>query len=331
MNYVDGSGVKTLQLKVEPKNKNADFEILSYSSNSIEVYFDTRKEIELPLEGKIDSQLSSIVPKGCIVGDVLFSKNTVKVDGPASEINKITSVQAIVSIDSVLAKTTSFDPKFKIVTEDGSTPEYVVIENGNMDITVTVPVLKEVVLPTKIEFKNAPSYFINNPLSYTVQPSSIKVAVPVDMIDTTKYFVVDTIEFSNLSTSINTFNVETNLINSPFKILNEDLKSFKIQIDASKMVSKTMVIPASQITVNNSRDDYNVQLGNNKDVTVKLIGIESEIDSISSNNLSIIVDTSGQEIFSDTTVLKGTVNVAGDYPCWAVGTYDIKVNVVSLD
>ena len=331
LNYVDGSGIKTLQLKVEPKNQNADFEIVSYSSNSIEVYFDTSKEIELTLDCVIDSKLPSVVPKGCIVGDILFSKNTVKVTGPASEVNKITNVQAIVSIDKVLEKTTSFDPDFKIVTEDGSSPEYVIIENGNIGITVTVPVLKEVVLPTKIEFKNAPSYFINNPLSYTVQPESVKVAIPVDMVDTTKYFVVDTVDFSNLSTSINTFNVETKSINSPFKILNDELKSFKIQIDASKMVSKTMVIPSSQITVNNSRDDFNVQLGNNKDVTVKLVGIESEIDSISANNLTIIVDTSGQEIFDNTTVLKGTVNVAGDYPCWAVGTYDIKVKVNSLD
>ena len=44
-------------------------------------------------------------------------------------------------------------------------------------------ILKEVVLPTRIEFKNTPSYFINNPLSYTVSPKEIKVAVPVDMLE----------------------------------------------------------------------------------------------------------------------------------------------------
>ena len=57
-NYVDSSGVKTLQLKVSQKDEDSDYEITSYSANYIEVYFDTYKEVELPLEGKIETSLS---------------------------------------------------------------------------------------------------------------------------------------------------------------------------------------------------------------------------------------------------------------------------------
>ncbi len=329
-NYVDGSGVHSLQIKVTPKDDNGDYEIVTYSANSIEVYFDASKEIELPLEGKIESKLSSVVPKDCKAGDIVFSKDTVRIKGPASEVNKITNIQAIVSVDKVLEKTTSFDPNFKIITEDGSSPEYVIVENGNNGITATVPVLKDVILPTKIEFRNAPSYFINNPLLYTVEPASVKVAIPVDMIETTTHFVVDTIDFADLSTSVNTFTVEAKSINSPFSIVNAENLTFKVKIDASDMVSKSVVIPASQISVINSRDDYIVDLGNNKDITVKLIGIENKLDNVSIDNLSIVVDTSGQEISDETSVLTGYVLVTGDYPCWAVGNYDVKVTVEPL-
>ncbi len=329
-NYVDGSGSQTLQLRVTPGNGREDYTISAYSQNYIEVFYDTYKEVELTLESKIQTELSSIVPTGCFAGDAVFSKNTVLVSGPTTEVNKITNVYANVTIDEVLEKTTSFDPVLKILTNDGTNLEYVTIATEQSDITVTIPVLKEVVLPTAIEFRNAPSYYINNPLSYSIYPAKVTVAVPVDMIDDTKYFVVDTIDFADISGSVNNFNVKADTINS-FKILDSWITSFNVKIDASSMVSKTITIPATQISVKNSRDDFKVQLNNNRDIAVKIVGSESYINNITSDNLSIEVNTAEQDIFSNTTTLQGTVIITGDYPCWAVGKYDVKVKVTPLN
>ena len=329
-NYVDGSGVKTLQLKVTPKENNADYVISSYSSNYVEVYFDTYKEIELPLKGVIETELTSVVPDGCVAGDTVLSKNTVLVSGPTTEVNKVSSVTANVTIDKVLDKTTVFDPIFKIITDDGSSLEYVKLVTDETNITVTVPVLKEVVLPTTIEFRNAPSYFINNPLSYTVYPSSVKVAVPVDMIDTTEYYIVDTIDFADISGSINTFNIDVNTNANSFKILS-NISSFTVKIDASEMVSRTINVPVSNFTINNTRDDYMVSINQDKNISVKIVGKESYIDSISAENLTIVIDTTEQELNDNITTMSGDVRVMGDFPCWAVGKYDVKVKVTSLN
>ncbi len=329
-NYVDGSGVKTLQLKVTPKENNADYVISSYSSNYVKVYFDTYKEIELPLTGVIETELTSVVPDGCVVGDTVLSKNTVLVSGPTTEVNKVSSVTANVTIDKILDKTTVFDPVFKIVTDDGSSLEYVKLVTDESNITVTVPVLKEVVLPTTIEFRNAPSYFIKNPLSYTVYPSTVKVAVPVDMIETTEYYVVDTIDFADISGSINTFNVDVNTSANSFKVLS-NISKFTVRIDASDMVSKTITVPAKNISIVNNRDDYSVTALKDKDIAVKVVGKESDIDNITADNLSIVVDTTEQEIVNNTTALQGYVVVSGDFPCWSVGHYDVKVKVTPLN
>lgn len=329
-NYVDGSGVKTLQLKVTPKDSNADYVISSYSSNYIEVYFDTYKEVELPLVGEIQTDLKSVVPDGCVVGDTVLSKNTVLITGPTTEINKILSVTANVSIEKVLDKTTVFDPVFKIVTNDDSSLEYVKIVTDETDITLTVPVLKEVVLPTIIEFRNAPSYYINNPLSYNIYPSSVRVAVPVDMIESTEYYVVDTIDFSDISGSLNTFNVDVNNVSGSFKIL-DNISSFTVKIDASEMVSKTITVSAEKILIKNTRDDFSVTALKDKDIAVKIVGKESDINNITAENLSIVVDTTEQEIVNNTTALQGIVVVSGDFPCWSVGRYDVKVKVTPLN
>lgn len=329
-NYVDGSGIKTLQLKVTPKDSNSEYTISSYSTNYVEVYFDTYKEIEFPLVGKINTELPSIVPDGCISGDTVLSKNTVLVCGPTTEVNKVSSVSANISVDKILEKTTAFDPVLKINTNDGSSLEYVKIVTDDPNITVTIPVLKEVTLPTAIQFRNAPSYFINNPLSYTIFPSTVKVAVPVDMIETTEYYIVDTIDFNDISSSINTFNIDVNPANNSFKILN-GVTGFSVKIDASKMVSKTVMIPSDKILIRNNRDDFSVTSVNDKDIAVKIVGTEEYIDSITSDNLSLVVDTVEHEITENTTVVQGIVVVSGDYPCWSVGRYDVKVKVKPLN
>ena len=329
--YVDGAGVKTLQLKVTPKESSTDYVITSYSSNYIEVFFDTYKEVELPLVVDIDTKLDSIVQEGCIAGDTVLSMNTVLISGPTTEINKIQSICAQISIDKVIEKTTVFDPVYKIETVDGSSLEYVKMVTDDSNITVTVPVLKEVVLPAIVEFRNAPSYFISNPLSYSVYPSSVRVAVPVDMIESTEYYVVDTIDFADISSSINTFNIDVNQINSTLKITDESVSKFTVKIDASEMVSRTIIVPFSNLTVNNTRDDYTVSINQDKNISVKIIGDEAYINSISADNLTLMIDTTEQEINEKITTMSGNVRIIGDFPCWAVGRYDVRVKITPLN
>lgn len=328
-NYVDSSGTKTLQLKITPKDSSDDFTIASSSSTYIEVYFDTYKEVEMALTGNIDSSLESIVPEDCLLGDIVFSKNTVLISGPATEINRITSVSADVKVNDVLEKTTTFDPEIKIITSDGSKLEYSKINTVD-DITMTVPVLKVVTLPTAVEFKNAPSGFISNPIKYSVSPSSIKVAIPVDAVETTKSFVVDTIDFADIGDSYNTFTVDADSINT-YKIMDSNVKRFKVTINASDMSSKTLTIPVSNVTIKNTRDDYKVTLNTTKDITVTIVGTKEDIDAITADDLAIEIDTADKTITDDTKVLQGNVIVTSEYNCWAFGKYDIKVKVEATE
>ena len=324
-NYVNSAGVKTLQLNVVPSENSGDFDIISLSSTHIDIFFDTYKEVELPLSSNVVTTLKTLVPDGCILGDVVFSKNTVTISGPTTEINRIVGVQATVNVNNILEKTTTFDPEVKLLTNDGSSLEYSKMAINESEITMTLPVLKVVSLPTVVEFKNAPSYFIENPLSYTVYPSKVKVAVPVDMIDTTKHFVVGTIDFADITNSSNAFNVNVESINS-FKIVDESIRQFKVRINASNFDSKTITVPASAIKIKNNRSDYNVALNENKDITITVIGTTTALSNISIENISVVVDAVDKSITKDTTTMSATVTVNDDN-CWAFGKYDIKVKV----
>ena len=325
-NYVNSAGTKTLQLKVSPTDSSEEFTISSVSSTYIEVFFDTYKEVELSLSGDVATNLKTIIPEGCIMGDIVFSKNTVTVSGPTTEINRITGVYATANVNEVLEKTTTFDPDVKLITDDGSKLEYSKISIDEAEITMTIPVLKVVSLPTVVEFKNAPSYFIENPLSYTVYPSTVKVAVPVDVLETTKHFVVDTIDFADISNSYNTFNVDVESINS-FKIVDESVKRFRVRINATNYESKTITVPASKIVLKDNRNDFKVTLNGNKDIAVTVIGTPASLEKITADNISIVVDTADKSLTKDTNVIPAKVLVNSENGCWAFGKYDIRVKV----
>lgn len=329
-NYVDSPGSKTLQLKITPKESGDDFTIVSSSSTYVEVYFDTYKEVEFALEGTVESTLDSYIPEGCLAGDVVLSKNTILLSGPATEINRITGVSATATVNEVLEKTTTFDAKIDIKTTDGTELKYTTINSDDNAVTISVPVLKVVTLPTAVEFKNAPSYFINNPLKYSVYPSSVRVAIPVDSIETTKQFVVETIDFADITNSYNTFYVSTNSISS-YKLMDENIKRFRITVNASDLSSKSVIVPASAFSVKNNRDDYSVQLNTKNSITVTLVGHKTDIESITADNLRIEVDTAEKVIKNDTTSLPGKVIISSDYNCWATGKYDVKVSVKPLE
>lgn len=329
VNYVDSPGNKTLQLRVTPKNNSDEFTISSMSATYIEVYFDNYKELELPLTPEINSSLKQIVREDCIMGDTVLSKGTVIVKGPATEINRITSVKAVAAVDEMLIKTTTFDPVIELVTNDGTKLEYSSVDYGEGDITMTVPVLKEVVLPTAVEFKNAPSYFAGSPLSYTVSPSSVRAAVPVEAIDTIKNFVVDTIDFSDITNSYNTFNIAAANGNS-YKLLDQSVKSFKVRINASDYSSKTVTLPPSSVVLKNSRNDFTVKLDSVKNVAVTIVGPESALNALNASDITVEVDTSDKTITADTKTLPAKVVIKGTENCWAVGKYDVKITAAPI-
>ena len=97
------------------------------------------------------------------------------------------------------------------------------------------------------------------------------------------------------------------------------------------MVSRTISVPLTNFTINHTREDYDVTINQDTDIPVKIVGLESEIDSITAEDLTIFIDTTEEELSESITALPGYVRVTGDYPCWAVGKYDLKVIVESTN
>ena len=324
-NYVDSSGTKTLQLKYAVADGSEDFDIISLSKSYIEVYFDMPKQVELPLQAEFTSDINSLIPENCILGDIVFSKPTVNVSGPASEINRINKVVANVNLTEKLEKNTTLVPEIKFVTEDGSKLVYSEIDAESRDITMSIPILKKVTLPTSVTFKNAPANFASSPIKYTISPNRITAAVPIDLADTLKSIPVAVIDFADITKGINVFNISSSDI-ADIKVIPATASKFRVTVDASSMSAKTVTVPASRVRVTNSLDKYSIKNVDSGDLTFTLVGEKDTLESINADSIVLNADLQSIKIDENVNSLPVIASVASG-KCWVHGRNDVKVSV----
>ena len=326
-NNADSIGKKMLKLHVEEKEANSDFTITSYSENEIEVFFDRYQELELPITVNVNTSLDNIVPDEHKLGEAVPSVDRLTISGPSTIISQIETMNANVSVDEVLTQTTTLDADIVLLSKDGTVVDSSLLKLNESNITITLPVLKIVTLPTAVEFKNAPAYYTNKPISYSVYPSTVQAAVPVDLVETTKYYVVDVIDFSQISNTKNVYKIKAEDSKS-FDFLNSNVNSFSVTIDASAMTKMNFIVPNSNIVIKNSDSFYDVKPVEYDGVTITVVGPENVLSELSGNDFQIMVEVPEQEEPVDRIKTNGRVVVPNNKQCWSIGESSITISFV---
>ncbi len=326
-NNADSSGKKVLKLHVEEKEANSDFTITSYSENEIEVFFDRYQELELPITVNVNTSLDSIVPDKHKLGEAVPSVDRLTISGPSTIISQIETINAQIDVDEVLTQTTTLDADIVLLSKDGTAVDSSLLKLNETNITITLPVLKIVTLPTAVEFKNAPAYYTNNPISYSVYPSSVQAAVPVDLVETTKYYVVDIIDFSQITNKKNVYKIKAEESKS-YGFLDSNVSSFSVTIDASAMTTMNFIVPNSNIVIKNSDNSYDVKPVEYDGVTITVVGPENVLSELSGNDFQIMVEVPEQEKTVDRIKMNGRVVVPNNKQCWSIGECSVTISFV---
>ncbi len=319
-NYVDSSGNKSLLLKAS-QNSSQDFEIVSLSQNYISVFFDTYKEAEFAVEPNI---VNPSVIEGCFLGNVVFSKSTVTVSGPSSEVNKITGVAATAEITEQLSATTTVTPDIELLGAEKSELSNVTVNTGDAGITMTIPVLKEVTLPTTVTFKNAPANYLASSINKTVYPSTIKVGIPIEKIDTVKEISVGTVDFNDIDAGNNVFTFNAQDI--PDYYVTDSAKTFKVNVYISDVTSTVLSVPVQNFTVN-PKEGYTAAVNTKVIQNVKILGPESVIGTLTSDSIAVEIDLSNADAAEGTFNVPVKIVINDNTSCWANGSYTVNVTL----
>ena len=320
--YVNSAGTKTLLLKATPVN-GKDFEITALSQNYISVFFDSLKEAEFAIEPKIISKTDQVVPDDLVLGEAVFSNGTILVSGPATEVNRITGVIAEYVIEETLTKTTTVTPEIKFVGADASALTNTKVANNSSVITMTLPVLKEVVLPTAVSLRNVPADYLDNSFHKTVTPSSVKVAVQLEKLDQIKEIIVGTVDFSQLDLGTNTFNFNSKDITD--YVLLDDNIDFVCNILIENIESKIIDIPAGNIKIENVKSGYKVKMVDSEIADVKILGPSATLNTLTDENINAVIDFTNVDIVEGNMTVPVAVSINDNTSCWAYGEYKVTV------
>ena len=191
---------------------------------------------------------------------------------------------------------------------------------------VTVPILKTVDLPVKVEFLNAPDGLNLEELKYTISNETITVAGPVDEIDNYSEILLGYIDFKSLDLESNfTFDVEL-----PDNFTNvAHTETVTVTFDWTDMVAKEFTV--TNLSLLNVPTDYDARLLTNRITRVRIIGPAQVLETMTSDDLVAQIDLSKRSVETGQFKTAVTISAPAKNLVWAVGDYTAVVVISEKD
>lgn len=324
--YVDSAGKHSLVVKVTAKDANADYEIISKSTDYIEVYFDKYAEKEVEVTPRIISELDDYTADDYMFDktDIIYETKTVKVSGAQTEVNSITAAYADIPIEKKLTQSETIDASVVLSNGSDLDSKYVKI-NGESSLTVpvTLPVYKMQTSAVSVSFKNTPSDYINSPLLYSISPSRVRVAVLQNGSDTTNSLEIGTIDFANITPSNGSFTfLASNVKTAKFL---DGTTSFSVEVNTDGLSTKKLEpnINSIMITGGSGVSAGNVDLSSIGSVTV--VGTQTALASVNANMLEVNINLTNIKLEEGENTVPVTVTLKNSKNCWVSGSYSAVI------
>lgn len=324
--YVDSAGKHSLVVKVTAKDANADYEIISKSTDYIEVYFDKYAEKEVEVTPRIISELDDYTADDYMFdkADIIYETKTVKVSGAQTEVNSITAAYADIPIEKKLTQSETIDASVVLSNGSDIDSKYVKI-NGESRLTVpvTLPVYKMQTSAVSVSFKNTPSDYINSPLLYSISPSRVRVAVLQNGSDTTNSLEIGTIDFANITPSNGSFTfLASNVKTAKFL---DGTTSFSVEVNTDGLSTKKLEpnINSIMITGGSVVSAGNVDLSSIGSVTV--VGTQTALASVNANMLEVNINLTNIKLEEGENTVPVTVTLKNSKNCWVSGSYSAVI------
>lgn len=324
--YVDSAGKHSLVVKVTAKDANADYEIISKSTDYIEVYFDKYAEKEVEVTPRIISELDDYTADDYMFdkADIIYETKTVKVSGAQTEVNSITAAYADIPIEKKLTQSETIDASVVLSNGSDLDSKYVKI-NGESRLTVpvTLPVYKMQTSAVSVSFKNTPSDYINSPLLYSISPSRVRVAVLQNGSDTTNSLEIGTIDFANITPSNSSFTfLASNVKTAKFL---DGTTSFSVEVNTDGLSTKKFEpnINSIMITGGSGVSAGNVDLSSIGSVTV--VGTQTALASVNANMLEVNINLTNIKLEEGENTVPVTVTLKNSKNCWVSGSYSAVI------
>lgn len=342
---VNKAGKYTLSLALSCSNKNVTVS-LKDSNKTVAVWFDSIMEKNIILDKPMVTGVSVPADSGYIIGDPSGFVKSISVSGPESVIDRVASVQLRAELNEELSATATVEGTICYLDENGELldPEqtkFITILDYNdieatdgvaagapapTDCTISVPIRMECELKIVPVFKNVPEGFDVNTLKYTLSQDTIRLEGDIDVMKKFSedgIFSLDGIDLNTLSPSNRKFTIKLTFSSAVTSLNGES--EIVVTFDMSGYKEGYVNVGSDRIVLTNT-DGHNVTVAS-ESIDVYAVGRISTIDQLKEENITVVVNMSGDEWTPGVREKSAQVFISNSNRCWAIGTYTVKIKV----
>lgn len=307
--------------KTEKRNLT-DFSVASVSPEQAIIVVDRYKEKTFNIQSDITYQENYKSNPSYFVGTPTLNSDTVTISGPEKQVQQVNRVAFEYKVTDTLTETKNFtadlvmyDANNNKITDSGLTLSLKQVE-------VTIPVLPREVLPLSAVFTNKPAGLSLGSAEISIDPQTIEVAAPANVLTNLSEVSLAPIDFSKVSPSTNSFDVDVSLPSTCKNLSN--IPTAKVTLDLSGLSTKSIAV--TNFNVKNLSSGKQAAIYT-KALNVTVVGPREEITKLTENNLVAEIDMSDNENFTGHTEMPVTFSISNAPSSWVYGSYMVNLSV----
>lgn len=310
----------SLRLKVEMQAQLTGDYSVEIEPSSVFVDVDYYKEVPFTISK------DNIVYKAnsaYLVSEPALSTDMVTISGPEKEIDKIAKVTVDHEIKGELISTQNFTESLTLYDKYGEkiSSDKFTMSTETVDVTITV--LSRQYSALEATFTNQPEGLVMDDI-VTVEPESIQIAGPKDVLSNFTSISLEAIDFTEVSPANNTFQVDVTLPPGCRNI--SMIHEAEVTLDLSGFTSKRFTLQAENFKVRNLTANKTSEVYT-KTIDVTLIGPSDVLENLKEEDIVANIDMSGKESFTGHIEMPVTIEVTSSETVWAYGSYQANVEI----
>ena len=315
------AGTKLLPVAVEPDGDITNFEIVDISTQFISVRVEriTDKTFEVGAEF-----VGLKISDGMWKESHQIEHQEIILNGPESDINKVEKVVARSNVNKTLSETTSVDAEIILLDSSNKEVASPLIKKSADNTKIVINILKKKTINIKVGFLATPSAYTSTAIKHTLSHKTLEIAGPAETIDGLTELEIGKIDFSKIDLTSNNFSFDLKLPSGVVSI--DSIAKIDVSIDTSGFAVKYITVTNFQL---------NKSAGTIKDAlilttsipNIKIIGLKSEVNKLSSKDFTAYIDVTGQETLTGESQAPVFITAAKYPSCWAVGSYQASVRI----
>lgn len=305
------AGKYDLALNAVKTSAIMEYQIESLSSYQVTARFDSVIEKTFPIE--ID--VSNItIPGEFMVDKIYTTPGDVTITGPEKSVSVISKVVARVETQEI-SQTAVLPATLVIYDETETEIDSTHFTYDQDEFTVTVPILKEVVVPVKVEYINIPDGFDVSTFEIKFSHKEIDIAVPARIAESMTSFTAGYIDLKTLAfDSAYVFDLTTQ---TGYKFL-DGVTEISATISAEGISRKNVSV--SEIKVIN-QGDREVEVLTDVIHNVEIVGEASAVEALTGDNIVAEIDMTKVSLAQGQQTVAVDIVIPSTDAVYARGTY----------